>query len=86
MLSGSTSGFASMAPTPGHVISTRDFHPGAPSAAFKSEWSKPSNYAFTILLLVGGDVVNRALAQLVGGLFTPIAFSFGRFILHITVR
>ena len=37
----------------------------------------PSNYAFTILLLLGGDVVARALAQLAGGKLTPVAFSFG---------
>ncbi|KAJ8125248.1 hypothetical protein O1611_g8391 [Lasiodiplodia mahajangana] len=48
-----------------------------PSAAFRSTWSSPSNYAFTILLLVGGDVVSMALAQLAGGRITPVAFSFG---------
>ncbi|OJJ08384.1 hypothetical protein ASPVEDRAFT_47531 [Aspergillus versicolor CBS 583.65] len=55
----------------------RDFDPGAPAASFRDEWSTPSNYAFTILLLIGGDLVNRALAQLVGGWLTPVAFSFG---------
>lgn len=68
-----------MAPTTHHTFIRRDFDPGAPSTAFADEWSKPSNYAFTVLLLVGGDVVNRALAQLVGGFVTPIAFSFGIF-------
>ncbi|KAL4935531.1 hypothetical protein BDV06DRAFT_206794, partial [Aspergillus oleicola] len=57
--------------------SARDFDPGATSASFREEWSSPSNYAFTILLLIGGDLVNRALAQLAGGFFTPVAFSFG---------
>ena len=60
-----------MAPIP------RDFDPDAPSLAFRDEWTNPSNYAFTILLLLGGDVVGRALAQLVGGWVTPVAFSFG---------
>ncbi|KAL4913024.1 hypothetical protein BDW62DRAFT_193414 [Aspergillus aurantiobrunneus] len=55
----------------------RDFDPGATSDAFREEWSNPSNYAFTILLLIGGDIVNRALAQLAGGWITPVAFSFG---------
>ena len=50
----------------------------ATSTAFADEWSQPSNYAFTILLLLGGDVVSRALAQLAGGWITPVAFSFGR--------
>jgi hypothetical protein len=56
---------------------TRNFDLGAPSASFKAVWTEPSNYAFTILLLLGGDVVGRALAQLAGGRFTPVAFSFG---------
>ncbi|KAI1330422.1 hypothetical protein F5Y16DRAFT_363094 [Xylariaceae sp. FL0255] len=47
------------------------------SAAFRDEWSSPSDYAFTILLLVGGDVVAKALAQLSGSRLTPVAFSFG---------
>jgi hypothetical protein len=55
----------------------KQFDLDAPSAAFKAEWMSPSNYAFTVLLLVGGDVVSRALAQLAGGRITPVAFSFG---------
>lgn len=31
----------------------------------------------SVLLLVGGDVIQRALAQLSGGPITPVAFSFG---------
>ncbi len=56
----------------------QDFDLNAPSAAFKGVWASPSNYAFTILLLLGGDVVGRALAQLAGGRITPVAFSFGK--------
>jgi hypothetical protein len=66
-----------MAPTLQHLFTRRNFDPGATTAAFADEWSNPSNYAFTILLLVGGDLIHRALAQLVGGRTTPIAFSFG---------
>lgn len=66
-----------MAPLLESLFSRRDFDPGAPSAAFAAEWSQPSNYAFTILLLLGGDLINRALAQLAGGVITPVAFSFG---------
>ena len=61
-----------MSPIPG-----RSFDAGAPSLSFRNEWTNPSNYAFTILLLLGGDVVARALAQLAGGRLTPVAFSFG---------
>ncbi|CEL10983.1 hypothetical protein ASPCAL14090 [Aspergillus calidoustus] len=59
------------------LVPRRNFNPGATSAAFREEWTNPSNYAFTILLLIGGDLVNRALAQLAGGWLTPVAFSFG---------
>ena len=58
---------------------SRDFDPVEPAAAFASEWTQPSNYAFTILLLLGGDVITRALGQLAGGLVTPVAFSFGTY-------
>ncbi len=57
----------------------RDFDANAPAVALANQWSNPSNYAFTILLLLGGDVISRALAQLSGGLVTPVAFSFGTF-------
>lgn len=56
---------------------SREFDLNAPAANFEAVWRQPSNYAFTILLLLGGDVVSRALAQLAGGRFTPVAFSFG---------
>ncbi|KFY49938.1 hypothetical protein V495_00411 [Pseudogymnoascus sp. VKM F-4514 (FW-929)] len=55
----------------------RDFDTSAPTESFANEWANPSNYAFTILLLLGGDVIARALAQLAGGPVTPVAFSFG---------
>jgi hypothetical protein len=60
------------------LLNTRMFDPNVVSQSFKNEWSSPSNYAFTILLLLGGDVVGRALAQLAGGRITPVAFSFGK--------
>jgi len=66
-----------MAPFYAQVLNPRKVDLDAPSTAFKDVWSSPSNYAFTILLLLGGDVVARALAQLAGGRFTPVAFSFG---------
>lgn len=58
-------------------VPDRPFDPSVPSALFRDEWKNPNNYAFTILLLLGGDVVARALAQLAGGRLTPVAFSFG---------
>ncbi|KAL4780666.1 hypothetical protein BJX76DRAFT_360650 [Aspergillus varians] len=61
---------------PLRLLAPRDFDPGATSDSFRDEWANPANYAFTILLLIGGDIVNRALAQLVGGWVSPVAFSF----------
>jgi hypothetical protein len=66
-----------MAPFYTHFLQARSVDLKAPSAAFKAQWASPSNYAFTVLLLLGGDVVSRALAQLAGGHITPVAFSFG---------
>ncbi|KAL4976414.1 hypothetical protein BDW66DRAFT_134926 [Aspergillus desertorum] len=58
-------------------LASRAFDPGSTADSFREEWSNPSNYAFTILLLIGGDLIHRALAQLVGGAIAPVAFSFG---------
>lgn len=66
-----------MAPLYKRILHSRDFDLDNSSDAFKTQWINPSNYAFTILLLLGGDVVTRALAQLAGGPITPVAFSFG---------
>jgi len=66
-----------------YFLKARDFDLNAPSAAFEAQWASPTNYAFTILLLLGGDVVSRALAQLAGGRFTPVAFSFGMFVSYL---
>ncbi|KAI1653203.1 hypothetical protein F4813DRAFT_375381 [Daldinia decipiens] len=54
----------------------RAFDPSAPSSDFTSQFTNPSD-VFSVLLLLGGDVVARALAQLVGSRITPVAFSFG---------
>ncbi|KAH7304229.1 hypothetical protein B0I35DRAFT_414522 [Stachybotrys elegans] len=52
------------------------FDPAQPSSAFRTQWTDPSDI-FSVLLILGGDVVARALAQLTGSSFTPVAFSFG---------
>ncbi|EXJ85220.1 hypothetical protein A1O3_05895 [Capronia epimyces CBS 606.96] len=64
-----------MAPVIDNVV-RRSFDPGAPSDAFRSQWKHPGDI-FTLLLIIGGDVVARALAQLAGSPITPVAFSFG---------
>ena len=42
----------------------------------KLQWNNPSDI-LSLLLLLGPDVIQRALAQLVGRRVTPVAFSFG---------
>lgn len=41
-----------------------------------NQWSNP-NDILSLLLLLGPDVIQQALAQLVGRRVTPVAFSFG---------
>lgn len=48
----------------------------AASSEFAAQWTRPSD-TFSILLIVGGDVIQLALANLTGAVLTPIAFSFG---------
>ena len=44
---------------------------------FALQWSVPSD-VFSVLLLLGPEVIGKALAQLTGSWFTPVAFSFGK--------
>ncbi|KAI1160080.1 hypothetical protein F5B18DRAFT_634368 [Nemania serpens] len=41
-----------------------------------SQWTNPSDVA-TVLMVIGGDLVQKALAQTTGCLYTPVCFSFG---------
>lgn len=51
---------------------------------FSAQWSHP-NEVFSVLLILGADVVLRALAQLAGGAITPVTFSFGEQFVHLTI-
>lgn len=46
------------------------------SSDFRNQWSEPSDI-FSVLLILGGDVIKMALAALSGTYLTPVAFSFG---------
>jgi hypothetical protein len=49
----------------------------AAGSGFAAQWTEPSD-VFSVLLILGGDVIQLALAALTGGSpVTPIAFSFG---------
>lgn len=41
-----------------------------------SQWRNPSDVT-TILMVIGGDVIQKALAQTTGCWYTPVCFSFG---------
>ncbi|ORY65430.1 uncharacterized protein BCR38DRAFT_432753 [Pseudomassariella vexata] len=41
-----------------------------------SQWANPSEVT-TVLMVIGGDVVQKALAQTTGCWYTPVCFSFG---------
>ncbi|KAG2151445.1 hypothetical protein DEU56DRAFT_552032 [Suillus clintonianus] len=48
--------------------------------SLKSQWQSPTSGVLSVLSIIGGDVVQRAIAQLAGtgsSYFTPVAFSFG---------
>ncbi|CAA9964884.1 hypothetical protein PTMSG1_08243 [Pyrenophora teres f. maculata] len=61
---------------PTHLVVRRILAFGASSQEFSAQWKNPSD-VFSVLLILGGDVVARALAQLAGSGITPVAFSFG---------
>ncbi|KAJ5177526.1 uncharacterized protein N7500_000225 [Penicillium coprophilum] len=46
------------------------------ASTFRAQWVNPSDL-FSILLIIGGDVIGVALAAVSGGLVTPVTFSFG---------
>jgi hypothetical protein len=47
------------------------------STPSQNRWSRPAD-VFSVLLILGGDIVNKALAQLTGDAITPVTFSFGK--------
>lgn len=46
------------------------------AAELRRQWTEPTD-VISVLLLLGGEIVNKALAQLAGGIVTPVTFSFG---------
>ncbi|KAL8346353.1 hypothetical protein RB598_000316 [Gaeumannomyces tritici] len=52
------------------------FDPLVAANEIRTQWMMPSD-VFSVLLILGGDVVGRALAQLAGSGLAPVAFSFG---------
>jgi len=52
--------------------------PNSWQSAIKGQWQEPHDI-FSLLLIIGGDIIQKAIAQLAGGPYpvTPVAFSFG---------
>ncbi|KAK1235127.1 hypothetical protein PQX77_001650, partial [Marasmius sp. AFHP31] len=66
-----------MPPSP--TIASRSEHLAAHLPALRDQWRDPEDI-LSILMIIGGDIVQSALAQLVSSHprpFTPVAFSFG---------
>lgn len=53
------------------------FDPQAAADDLRNGWIH-IDVVFPILLLAGSSIVQHALAQLAGGIISPVAFSFGR--------
>lgn len=60
-----------------NILRRIDFSPDVPSDELSNQWTHPSD-VFSVLLILGGDVVARALAQSTGSLIGIPSFSFGR--------
>jgi hypothetical protein len=58
-------------------IKVRGENATCPSTSSPNRWAQPTD-VFSVLLILGGDIVNKALAQLAGGVITPVTFSFGK--------
>lgn len=73
-----------MSPLPNiaNMILTRSFNPNTAPSEFSTQWQNPSD-VFNVLLILGGDIIKAALAQLAGSRITPIAFSFGQYIVLV---
>lgn len=55
----------------------RTANAGETSSRLLSQWQNPGD-VFSVLLVLGGDIIARAQAQLAGSYITPVAFSFGQ--------
>ncbi|CAM6028782.1 unnamed protein product [Sphagnum balticum] len=48
----------------------------ATDSLLSSQWKNPADI-LSVLLLIGGDIIQKAIAQLSGDYLVPVAFSFG---------
>lgn len=50
--------------------------PTSAPSLLRHQFINPSE-VLSVLLIIGGDIVQKAIAQMCGGIITPVAFSFG---------
>jgi hypothetical protein len=62
------------------------FGPPATSKKFRVQWIHPGNVFSVLLILGGGDIIIRALAQLASSRLTPVTFSFSIVSLPSTLK
>lgn len=48
----------------------------SPARSLRDQWEEPSDI-FTVLLIIGGDIVQQALCAVSGQSLTPVTFSYG---------
>ncbi|EFR03484.1 hypothetical protein MGYG_06482 [Nannizzia gypsea CBS 118893] len=65
-----------MAPLASGLFSRASFDSSITFGEFRDQWITPGD-VFSILLILGSDVVHCALAQLAGSGVAPVSFSFG---------
>ncbi|KAI1099940.1 hypothetical protein F4804DRAFT_65179 [Jackrogersella minutella] len=66
-----------MSPLISHLLPRNpEFDSSNTAGVLRAQWTNPSD-TFSVLLLLGGDVIGRALAQLTGSGLAPVTFSFG---------
>ncbi|KAL4902931.1 hypothetical protein BDW74DRAFT_54664 [Aspergillus multicolor] len=64
------------APSPMPPLWSRSFNTRLTSSEISQQLRNPGDI-FSVLLILGGDVVCRAIAQMAGAGITPVSFSFG---------
>lgn len=60
----------------GQVVASLTKRLDQAASEFVTQFRNPASI-LDVLLIIGGDIVQKAIAQLSGGFITPVSFSFG---------
>jgi hypothetical protein len=58
------------------ITKRAELDPTLTAAEFPVQWHNPKK-VIAVVLIIGGEIVQKALAQLSGSLIVPVSFSFG---------